>query len=207
MTPSGPWYTPVCKRSDTFRFKTALVAVSLVVIVLIGLGYTIGLSKSVLTPSKLLEYIGLIINSSKQAFEISDRKVNSFAALREEILSRKKTIDVKTLQRLQGKCVSFSLAVPVAKLYIRAMSAAIALASSADQVELTDCVREEIAHWRFLDQWTDCLSWRKERHVLLTLSTDASGSGWGCVVHSPNGDQSFGDYWKGEKAKHIGRKC
>ena len=57
-------------------------------------------------------------------------------------------------------------------------------------VSLSKPVLEEIAHWRFLDKWEQCLPWRDEK-----LSTDASGHGWGCVIHSPSGDQALGDYW------------
>ena len=55
-----------------------------------------------------------IMDTGKQAFEISRRNIISFARLREKILANKKTVDLKSLQRYhtryQGKCVSFSLA-------------------------------------------------------------------------------------------------
>ena len=46
-----------------------------------------------------------------------------------------------------------------------------------------------------MDSWEDCVPWRDEKHVGLSLSTDASGHGWGCVLHLPFGDQEFRDYW------------
>jgi len=49
-----------------------------------------------------------------------------FAKLQEAILACKKVVQVKTLQRFKGKCISFSLAVPGAKLFIRSIAAAIA---------------------------------------------------------------------------------
>ena len=103
---------------------------------------------------------------------------------------------VKSLQRFQGKCVSLSLAVPAAKLYIRNMSVAIACCSGEGQVRLTESLLVEVCHWRFLDEWTEFVSWREAKHARLSLSTDASNSGWGCVVHDPCGVQSLGDYWK-----------
>ena len=56
-------------------------------------------------------------------------------------------------------------------------------------------MKEELAHWRFLNNWEQCLPWRDGKHNSLTLYTDASGHGWGCVFHSPSGDQALGDYW------------
>ena len=146
-------------------------------------------------PAKRIEYLGHVVDSSKQAFELPGSKVVAFATLREEILACKKTVNVRTLQRFQGKCVSFSLAVPGAKLFIRNISSAIASSPGNGQVKMTDSLREEICHWRFLDSWKGHVPWREERHVRLSLSTDASGYGWGCVMHSTSGDQSFRDYW------------
>ena len=138
-----------------------------------------------LRPTQRLEYLGFIVDSSKQAVLIPERKVRAFATLREYILGCKKIVDVKTLQRFQGKCVSLSLAVPVAKLYIRAMSRAIAISSNTGQVKLTDEVRHEISYWRFLDSWSGFVSWRQEKHVRVSLYTDASGTGWGVSSKSP----------------------
>ena len=124
---------------------------------LIELGYTIGISKSVLHPTTSLEYLGFVVDSQRQSFLVQQRKIISWASLREEILARRKFVDVKTLQRFQGKCISLSLAVPLAKLFIREMARAISSASSNGQVFLSPGLREEIIHWRFLDSWKDCV--------------------------------------------------
>ena len=39
----------------------------------------------------------------------------------------------------------------------------------------------------------------EERHARLSLSTDASNSGWDCAVHDARGDQSLGDNWSGKE--------
>lgn len=201
VTASGPWSVPISERSGEFRLAAATAAILITASLLIELGYTIGLSKSVLLPSKRVEYLGFIVDTAKQTFEIPSKKVASFATLREEILSCKKSVNMKSLQRFQGKCVSLSLAVPAAKLYIRNMSAAIASCSGEGQVRLTDSLREEICHWRFLDQWLGFVPWREEKHARLSLSTDASNFGWGCIVHGSGGDRSLGDYWSDQEKK------
>lgn len=194
ITPQGPWSTPFSDRSEEMQLSAATCAVYIVISLLSNLGYTIGLKKSVLIPTRQLEYLGLIIDSEKQAFRVPERKVQSFAKLREFILANK-TIDIKTLQRFQGKCISLALAVPAAKLYIRTISAAIASGTNLGQVQMTDHLFQEVAHWRFLDKWSDVVPWREERHVQVSLSTDASSFGWGCVIHNPSGDQQLSDYW------------
>jgi hypothetical protein len=81
------------------------------------------------------------------------------------------------------------------------MSSSIASAEGNSQVKLTDRLRDEIAHWRFLDSWSGFLPWRSEKHVRLSMSTDASGSGWGCVRHETSGDIVLADYWRPEEAE------
>ena len=195
LTSTGPWSVLPAYRQPEYRFKAALVAIFCVLSVLVDLGYTIGISKSVLFPTTVVEYLGLLVDSTKQPFLVPKRKIVSWAALREQILACKKYVNIKTLQRFQGKCISFLLAVPAAKLFIRVMSSAIAHASASGQVGLSPCLREELSYWRFLDSWEGCVPWRDEKHVGLSLSTDASGYGWGCVLHLPSGDQEFRDYW------------
>lgn len=195
FTSSGPWSTPLAYRTEMSRIRAARAALLVVLSVLVDLGYTIGISKSVFTPTTSIEYLGFIVDSKKQAFILPERKIVSWAQLREQILACKKHVDVKTLQRFQGKCISFSLAVPAAKLFIRSMSSAIGLASDSGQVKFNVALRDELEHWRFLDSWKDVLPWRQEKHLRLSISTDASGYGWGCVVHLPSGDQTFRDLW------------
>ena len=84
VTASGPWPVPHSEQLE--------------VSLLIKLGYTIGLSKSVLIPCKRLEYLGFIVDTAKQAFIIPPRKIALFMVLREEILSCKKSVHVKSLQ-------------------------------------------------------------------------------------------------------------
>lgn len=134
FTPTDPWAVTPSIRSDAFRKLAATAAIFIVLSWLVDLGYTIGIAKSMLYRVQSLQYLGLILDSVKQAFLLPERKITSWATLRESILACKKIVAVKSLQRFQGKCISFSLAVPGAKLFIRAISAAIASAQGNDQV-------------------------------------------------------------------------
>ncbi|KAL9972926.1 hypothetical protein ACROYT_G019322 [Oculina patagonica] len=133
LTSSGPWSQLPLNRSKEYRLLAARAALFVVLSILVELGYTIGIKKSVLTPTTALEYLGLVVDSEKLSFLKPVRKIESFAALREDILACKSWVALKTLQRFQGKCISFSLAVPMAKLFIREMSAAIARAPANGQ--------------------------------------------------------------------------
>ena len=137
-----------------------------------------------LHPTTSLEYLGFVVDSQRQSFLVPQRKIISWTSLREEILARRKFVDVKTLQCFQGKCISFSLVVPAAKLFIRERAPPISSASSNGQVLLSPGLRGKIIHWRFLDSWKDCVPWRDEKRLRLSVSSDASG------------DRILGDYWQ-----------
>ena len=131
MTGTGSWSVPPEARDKEYRYKVAMAALWCVLVVLAKLGYTIGISKSVLCPTTSLEYLGLIVDSVSQCFRVPSRKIEAWAFLRESILAHKESVHVKSLQRFQGKCISFSLAVPGAKLFIREISRGIGRVSSS----------------------------------------------------------------------------
>ena len=107
LRPTGPWSILPADRSWQFRLLAATGAIFVVLSVLVNLGYTIGIKKSVLVPVTSLEYLGLIVDSVRQSFLVPRRKIESWALIREKILACKKTVWIKTLQRFQGKCLSF----------------------------------------------------------------------------------------------------
>ena len=111
-----------------------------------------------------------------------------FIALIHEILGLA-YVSVKTLQRLVGKCVSFARAVLVAKLFTREMNAVISKGLRSQKlILLRGALRDEIAHWLFLENWDDPIH----------NTTDASSSGWGATIVFPNHRQIF-DYWSREE--------
>ena len=65
---------------------------------------------------------------------------------------------------------------------------------------MSSSLSEEIAFWRFLDDWTGHVLWRTESHVVVTISTDASLSRWAGVIHHQPTDIVLGDFWEGHMA-------
>ena len=88
---TGSWFLHPSARTEKFRLQAAKTAIFIDALLLIQLGYTIGIQKSVLYPAKRIEYLGSpeVVDSSKQTFELPARKVVAFATLREEILACK----------------------------------------------------------------------------------------------------------------------
>ena len=115
---------------------------------------------------------------------------------RSALILLNKSSHVKSLQRLVGKCVSFSLVVPGALLFTREMNNAVFKAQHTSRpIKLHDALREEIWHWLFLRAWDDPLPWRDERHIRISLRKDASASGWGCSVTLGDRTVETADYW------------
>ena len=91
------------------------------------LGYFIGLDKSTLVPCKQVPYLGFISDSEKQAFISLPHKKEKFLTLLKQALGSE-SIDLVTLQRLGGKCISMVLAVPDARLYTNEINLALSRA-------------------------------------------------------------------------------
>ena len=180
---------------DDRHLAAARSAIFLVAYHLVRLGYFLGLQKSILFPSKVVPYLGFLADSSREVFCLKPEKKEKFLYLVREILENSK-VTVKTLQRLVGKCVSFGLAVPAAQLFTRQMNVAIASGQRTPHrlIAVKGELREEISHWLFLQDWDDPVTWRDERHVRVSIATDASASGWGAILLAPHREE-ISDYW------------
>ena len=101
------------------------------------------------------------------------------------------------LQKLAGRCVSFMLAVPAAKLYTREIHMGISAAlRSGGYIKISGNLRDEILLWRFLDRWQGKFQWKEENHIVVAMSLDASLFKWGGHVSHPRiGDTEVSDFW------------
>ena len=193
----GPMFTseeaPISAWERTYNATTCTIAT------LSALGYTLALEKSVLSPSNELRFLGFNVHSDSRQFSIPEDKLESFQEFRDSIL-RRETVHVKTLQKLMGKCISFSNCVPAAKLYSREMAAVMAKAAKHSRpICISVPLREEIEHWRFIDSNPRWLPWRAEKHIQVTLATDSSTFAWGATV----GNRKITDMWPNNDKRPI----
>ena len=128
-----PVPTALVQADVPSSFDAASQAVFIAISVLTSLGYFLNLSKSIIVPVQRLVFLGLTCDSTLLAFLLPSDKVQKFSILRESILSRK-YVTIISLQKLIGKCVSFSLVVPAAKLFTRAMNIAMTKAMRSRQL-------------------------------------------------------------------------
>ncbi len=182
--------------TDMLRAKSAIY---MAVEVLTRLGYFIGLAKSQLTPVKCLRFLGAMIKVNEQEFMLPLDKKVKFGYLREYILQRS-FVDLRTLQRFVGKCISMSMMVPSAKLYTAEMIRALSRHAHAPQkIAIDGSLRVEIAHWQFVDTLETGLSGDQRNILLLQVTTDSSGYRWGGKLSVGAEKFQASDYFLGDK--------
>ena len=77
------------KTNDARNNAAASSAISLVAFHLVRLGYFLGLLKSILTPSKIVPYLGFLADSSRKVFHlIPEKKVKFITFVRDLMNSR-----------------------------------------------------------------------------------------------------------------------
>ena len=176
------------------------IAIHWVVRLLVCLGYFLNITKSVLFPTQVLFFLGMLVDTLKCTFFVTDKRKAKLKRLKEVILNGRVT-SLLTLQKFTGVCCSMILAIRASKLYTTACNKAISRAIKSNELMIPVCgeLRDEIEYWKFLDTWTQPFPWLSECHVSLQISSDSSDYKWAAVYKSAGGDRSFSDFWSNEQ--------
>ena len=150
--------------------QLALAAAFILLSLLVSAGYFTNLAKSSPLPSTSVRFLGFISDSILQAFLLPLDKKDKFKALRQELLGSS-SAPVKSLQRFAGKALSFSLAIPACKLYVREVFKNISTVAKNSKlvVPIRGPLRQELQEWAFLDNWSGHLPWRSEHHLCYVI--------------------------------------
>jgi hypothetical protein len=123
-------YLPPQIDNSTTRAK---IAIHLAVTLFVSLGYFLNIAKSVLEPVQSLVFLGMIIDTEKMSFFLTEKRKEKLKNVRQMILQSKK-VPVAVIQKFTGLCISMCLAIPGAKLYTSVCNQAI---SNATVIVLT----------------------------------------------------------------------
>ena len=191
---SGIYRLGIDKRQ--FNLACTYMAAFLVSYTLVNLGYFISLQKSTLIRSQSVPYLGFLCDSRLQAFRLIPAKKEKLISLVESTLANDQ-VSLQTLQKLSGKCISLSLAVPEARLFTNDTDMAISKTSGSSRpLSLSGALRSKIEHWLFfLKDWSGFLAWRSEQHHQVKLFTDASTFAWAGVLNPDEIPVVAADYW------------
>ena len=155
-------------------------------LIITAAGGMISLAKSNLEGSTKERFLGMELSTPTCEISVPEDKWLKFRDLANTILESE-IIPLKDLERLRGKAISFILAIPLAKLYIRRMTEKITIANRTAELEVHNDarLREEIQKWLEFDLSELKSCWNKELHpsqTKITSFADASSFAGGIVI-------------------------
>ena len=154
----------------------------------------------------MIPCLGFLVDFCKQAFLLLEEKRQKFSLLVQSILASDVVTDVKTLQPLSGKCISFSLAVPGARLFLNEINLAISAGiRSSRPIRISGPLKSEIQHRTFFETWNGFLPWRPDFHHQFILCVDALArpSRWVHGVFIPDAQPiTIHNYWPSSQ-RHL----
>ena len=153
-------------------------------------GGFISLEKSDFVPKTRQQFLGMLLDTEEGTISVPEQKWNDFKATIEKYLAQKHCT-FKQLEVLRGKAVSFILANPKTKLFIRAMNAKIAFltkikAKPSTKVIFSEKLEKELKEWIKLDhlkmshKWTNLLDVKNPPHRV--TFTDASSFAGAAII-------------------------
>lgn len=154
-------------------------------------GFTLNIPKSVLTPSQLMEFLGIMIDSRTMTFSLPTRKVEKILELTRTMARRaaaNKHTDLIDLQRLIGTLQSVTPCVLPTRLHTNSLIEHLRLAECHPRLRVT-LGPSAMAD---LSWWQHNLMAYNGRPIVprppdRSLDTDASGKGWGAIHINRNG--------------------
>ena len=190
------------------NFESCVRHVQRVATLLDKLGFTINMKKSVFTPSQVIEFLGFIMDSKNMTVTLPFDKKSSIKTMCEQTLA-KAILTIRHIACLLGKFNAACLAVPFGKLHYRDLdrdktSALFENEWNFDKkFSLSGCAKADIRWWaeNVLDAWSPI----NRGLPSMTLTTDASGYGWGAVLEEEN--RTTGGLFDSDEGKfHINVK-
>lgn len=178
-----------------------------------GLGTFIHREKSTFLPSQRLEYLGFIFDTEKETIAIPQVKWDKFQTEVKTIL-KGSHVNVKTLERIRGKCVHFMYVERRMRLYIREQNEEIKEGETKgfSSVAITKRLRVELNRWldpkltsretKWIETGVCELHTDVDKAERTLVYTDASGAAGGLYIGETRSCEPF--YWKdGDATKNI----
>ena len=194
-------------QKDTLVVKYGVIhpqmAILALMLIILSGGF-ISLTKSELVPSKNLEFLGMTLDTEDATIEVPYAKWRKFTQLLMDALKGWESdnpddwLRFKMLEKIRGKAVSYLLAMPKGRLFIRQMTRVITKTNETNwgaNPSIPKDVRlaKEFKVWLELDIMLIKHIWRPEMLSLekpsIVSFTDASSYAWGLVYYDDLGCQ------------------
>ena len=173
------------------------------IISLNSLGFTVHPDKSVLNPTQEISFLGFLLNSQKMTVSLTPEKKQEIKMICELFIKRREC-HIREFAKIIGKLVASEPGVQFAPLYIKNL-----------EITKDDLLKQN--HGNFdakmtitmkmkntLNWWVNNIqdSYKPVRQAdpSVTLQTDSSGLGWGCVMLTTK--HQTGGHWS-----YVEQKC
>lgn len=178
--------------------------INIVLVTLKALGFLINLSKSVLTPSKRLEYLGVMLDTESLQFSLPVEKVLNVKLLCSKALSRDK-INLRQLASLLGNFNWAIISIPFAQAHYRSLQQIYISESKRNHYNLNAFCRLSSEARHELIWWLNNIDFVNGKRCCpkdpdLLICSDASLSGWGACCDDVN---TRGPWTSSESDYHI----
>ena len=177
---------------------------SILIQLLMGLGFVINLNKSILVPSTEIEFLGFTINSKNMKIYLTQKRLKDLIRSCKELTAMQKPT-AREVSSVIGKMQAASPAVLPANLYLRHLQSQVIAVSRFGNWEGTLSLNQESLtelNWWInnIHQWNGSPIIPPKPSVF--LETDASGTGWGAATPTATAQ---GPWTSREKSYSINR--
>ena len=166
------------------------------------LGFIINVKKSVTTPSHRVKFLGFILDSTQQTISLSEEKVQKLQKMSQAYI-RKPKCTKRSLAQVIGNLQACAPAIIPAPLHYRSLQLQLINIDAEDwdtRVHLNQASIRDLEWWtKNLHKWNGT-PW-KMQDPSLTVSTDASQTGWGAA--SSQGGEAQESWTMAEATAHI----
>jgi hypothetical protein len=150
------------------------------------LGFVINSEKSVETPSQLMEFLGMLVDSILMRFRLPEKKVESIGTRSAELAKRSR-VALRELASLLGSFTWAATAVPFAQAHYREVPALYIEGARANEGNLQGKIVLSRSAKEELEWWAKNLATGEgqsmfESEPIMSICADASLSGWGRSV-------------------------
>jgi hypothetical protein len=154
---------------------------------LVNMGFRIGLKKSVLTPTQQITFLGFQLDTVRNQLSIPPEKIRKIRREAQKLLLAGQS-SARKFASVLGLLNSVAAALPQGILQTRWLQRCLARgmrasASWATTIVLTTSAASELAWWiKTMPTWNGVPLPLTQRLSALTVTTDASETGWGVVT-------------------------
>ena len=179
--------------SDEQQFQSSCRSMVVVTYIMFMAGYFLGRKKCILIPQKLITYLGISCDTTRERFLVPEKRVTKYLPILLSLLS-KTWISYSMLEKIVGKLVSLECAVPTGMWYTRELYAGMRNSGISPQdsilkkksayIKNSPQIREELCMWVHLLQSNTGAAWRSYEVIMVEadITSDASGRQFAGVV-------------------------